>query len=98
MKKSVLFLISIVWIAGLMAPSLLSYCGENNALISVNINEEEPQKQEKKDNQKEKLVKDITTNLDQIVELDSSTSPVTPLYFTLDFYNKIPLPPPEFLV
>ncbi len=56
MKSIVLIIISSVWILGTLTPPILSLFSDDNNFICLNMTEEEPQEEEKKDLGEEKII------------------------------------------
>lgn len=97
-KSAILASLISIWLFAVFAPSIISYINnEESFFISVNLNDEEPQEQTKKDDKEEKTFLEnwITpiavspmerTFLSEQQELNISSHSI-----------EILLPPPEFL-
>jgi len=98
-KSSILTSIISIWLFAVFAPSIISLVNnEDGIFISVNLNEEEPQEQGKKDDSEEKTIPEYW-----IAQIHVSSQERTFLSDQLEviIYShaiEIPLPPPELLI
>jgi len=95
MKYFIFFILTSVWITGILALPIIQLMEGNEPLISININEEEPLEQGKKDPSEEIIISNLTGH--QIVSA-IKISPQTNWRYRINYLShvtEIQLPPPE---
>lgn len=97
-KSLVVVILSTFWITGIIAPAVLQLIDDNAALISLNMNEEEPQEQGKKDIGEEFILGDPMSVNDFILFSYSESAGNSTSSFSNSYYGEIQLPPPEGLL
>lgn len=95
MKSLVLIVLSSIWILGVLTPPIVNLVTDDASFISMNLNEEEPQEEEKKDIDEEKILTirhqgySIWSTKNSAVLFDTAS------FGVLTHTTEIPLPPPE---
>ncbi|MBT8289814.1 MAG: hypothetical protein KJO93_03200 [Muriicola sp.] len=103
MKKSyfrsfVVVFLSAIWISAIIAPPVLQLIDDNAPLISLNMNEEEPHEQGKKDIGEEFILGNPMSVNDFLLFSYSDSAGNNPISFSNSYYGEIQLPPPEGLL
>lgn len=96
-KSFVVVFLSTIWITGIIAPPLFQLMDDNAVLISLNMNEEEPQEQGKKDIGEEFILGNAMSVNDFILFSYSESVGNNSSTFSNSYYGEIQLPPPEVL-
>ncbi len=95
MKSLIIIVLSTIWILGVLTPPIVHLITDDASFISMNLNEEEPQEQQKKDIDEEKILTfpnhgfPLWGNKNNMVLSDSAS------FIILSHTTEIPLPPPE---
>lgn len=95
MKTLALVIISSVWILGTLTPPMISLFSDDSSFVCMNMNEEEPQEEQKKEIGEEKILTDVYSDSslngnikNHILFIDISKDVVS-------HSTEILLPPPE---
>ncbi len=95
MKSFIFIILTSAWLTGILAPPVLQLLDVNGPFISINMNEEEPQEQSKKD-QSEEVILSGLSGQQSIVYLKSfSQANWEHQMYYVSYTTEIPLPPPE---
>ncbi|MEY8020538.1 hypothetical protein AB8P51_06905 [Muriicola sp. SD30] len=97
-KSFVVVFLSTIWITGIIAPPVLQLIDDNAVLISLNMNEEEPQEQGKKDIGEEFILGNPMSVNDFLLFSYSDSAGDSASSFSNSYYGEIQLPPPEGLL
>lgn len=95
MKYFVFFILTSVWITGILAPPIIQLIEGTEPLLSININEEEPQEQGKKDLDEEIILSNLTGYQMVSTFKNPTQSNWEHRLFYLPHITEIQLPPPE---
>ena len=97
-KSFVVVFLSTIWITGIIAPPVLQLIDDNAMFISLNMNEEEPQEQGKKDIGEEFILGNPMSVNDFLLFSYSDSAGDYASSFSNSYYGEIQLPPPEELL
>ncbi len=95
MKSFIIVILTSVWLTGILAPPILQLLDVTKPFITINLNEEEPQEQGKKDLSEEVILSNLPRQ-QSIIFLGSLTRDNWEynLHY-LSYTTEIQLPPPE---
>jgi hypothetical protein len=96
MKSIVLVIISSVWILGTLTPPIVSLFLDDSNFICLNLNEEEPQEEEKKDLGEEKILAEFNRNTSLNGYFQNSNVFIDLSKDVVNQSTEILLPPPEY--
>jgi hypothetical protein len=95
LKSHILYILTIIWLTGIIAPPVLQLIDDSAPIISINMNEEEPQEQGQKNTGEEVILEDF---LSFIAFLEPGLVKLTfwdkRLQY-IPYFGEIPFPPPE---
>ena len=97
-KSFIVVFLSTIWITGIIAPPVLQLIDDNTVIISLNMNEEEPQEQGKKDPVEEFILGNLMGVNDFYLFSYSDLAGDSASSFSNSYYGEIQLPPPEGLL
>lgn len=98
-KSSILASLISIWLFAVFAPSIISYIThEESFFISVNLTDEEPQEQSKKDNSEEKTLLQYGVAHIGISPKERKFLSDQPETCISPYPIEIPIPPPEFVL
>lgn len=97
-KSFVIVFLSTIWVTGIISPPVLQLIDDNASFISFNLNEEEPQEQEKKDTGEEFTLGNPMDVYDFVPFSYSESNGNSQNSFTNSYYGEIQLPPPEGVI
>ncbi len=97
MKSFIIVILTSVWLTGILAPPILQLLDVTKPIITINLNEEEPQEQAKKDLSEEIILSNLPGH--QSVFFLSSLSQTNWEHSLryLSYSTEIQLPPPEVI-
>jgi len=95
MKSIALVIISSVWILGTLTPPVLSLFSDDSSFICMNINEEEPQEEEKKEIGEEKILTNVYSEYSQNDNINNQNLFTDLTKDVVSHSTEILLPPPE---
>ncbi|NNJ89602.1 MAG: hypothetical protein HKP53_09380 [Eudoraea sp.] len=95
MKSFIFIILTSIWITGILAPPVLQLLDVNRPFVSINMNEEEPQEQNKKDQSEEIVLLNISSH-QSVILFENRRRPNWEHHFHFfTFTTEIQLPPPE---
>lgn len=95
-RQNILLTLLFVWIFAILAPPIISLLNdEGNAVISINLNEEEQQEQGKKNQGEEKIVKENATDFAFLFTVKKGNECNFYVMPHTEYTVEILLPPPE---
>lgn len=97
MKSFIIVILTSVWLTGILAPPILQLLDVTKPIITITLNEEEPQEQAKKDLSEEIILSNLPGH--QSVYFLSSLSQTNWEHNLsyLSYSTEIQLPPPEVI-
>lgn len=95
-RQNILLTLLFVWIFAILAPPVISLINDDgNAVITINLNEEEQQEQGKKSQDEEKIVKENAVDLSFLANVKKGKTDNFYVMSLTDHTVEILLPPPE---
>lgn len=98
MKSFVFVILTSVWLTGILVPPMLQLLDINDPMISININEEEPQEQGKKDLNEEIILSNLSRHQSLFFLRGLSQPKYEHDLYYLSYPTEIQLPPPEAIL
>lgn len=95
MKSLIIILLSSIWILGVLTPPIVNLMAEDASFVSMNLNEEESQKEEKKDIGEEKILTNPNQDMALSVNKNNAVLFNASAFRLPKHITEIPLPPPE---
>ena len=96
MKSITLVIISSVWILGTLTPPILSLFSDDSSFICMNMTEEEPQEEEKKELGEEKILTNLYQDSSLNGNIQSQNLFIDISKVVVSHSTEILLPPPEY--
>jgi len=95
MKSFIFIILTSVWVTGILAPPMLQLMDVTKPFISINLNEEEPQEQAKKDLSEEIILSNLPGHQSVFFVSNLSQTNWEQSLRYLSYSTEIQLPPPE---
>jgi hypothetical protein len=97
MRSYIYIFLTSIWLTGILAPPILQLFDVNRPILVVNLNEEEPQEQAKKDLSEELILTRLTGQQSMIFLRSFTKNNWDHSLNYVSFTSEIPLPPPEVI-
>ncbi|WP_297762818.1 hypothetical protein [uncultured Muriicola sp.] len=95
MKSFIFVILTSIWLTGILAPPVLQLLDVTTPFISINMNEEEPQEQAKKDLSEEIILSNLPRHQSVFFLSSLSQTNWEQSLLYLSYSTEIQLPPPE---
>jgi hypothetical protein len=95
MKSFIFVILTSVWLTGILAPPILQLLDVSKPFISINLNEEEPQEQAKKDLSEEIILSNLPGHQSIFFLRNLTQTNWEHSLQYLSYTTEIQLPPPE---